>query len=65
LKEYSIDMQDLIPSKKKINSSTTYEKVSPHPINYIGFANQGFNIDTIMEDVIMGEVLGSWEYNGR
>ncbi len=55
-------MQDLIPSKIKITCSTTYERVSPRPISC---ANQGFKIDTIMEDVIMGEVLGSWEFNGR
>jgi len=38
-----------------------------HPIPSIitRFANQGFNIDTIMEDVIMGEVLGLWEFNGK
>jgi hypothetical protein len=41
------------------------KKFHPTPSIIIGFANQGFNIDTIMEDVIMGEVLGSWEYNGR
>jgi hypothetical protein len=41
------------------------KKSHPTPLAVIGFANQGFNIDTIMEDVIMGEVLGSWEFNRK
>jgi hypothetical protein len=41
------------------------KKSHPTPSAIIGFANQGFKIDTIMEDVIMGEVLGLWESNGK